>query len=1005
MQDKYVIEIQLEPETAFELKSLERPPGIGSATSIGKFIDRYTGEYWLGKSSTLNNYELSQYEACKEKLANDLYGYYGVYVPRLRICDQPLAIQDSETLRYYQASLGRTHDCHVMSRWLDRFEIYNYLPTFQGGKNNTLQVEVENQSRTLLECGLGHILAVAHWLNDVDVMSPSGKNVGYQLKLDAEGKLYAKSCKIDPGYAFFEFEQSITAKVTDMIQLSLHNHHVLFQDLPSITQQEYLLTLKKIVATSDEQITAFFAHLSTKAALENTKTKQMEHFVSIATLVERLKQRRDSLASLHEAGLQTVQEMVLPSAPKEILPILQRLYCQAKLQYETDVKDKIAFYVPLDITTSPYSELRVPMQEMWTTFLSIPPASSLTTTTTTTITTTRTTTVAATVTTGTTGLNLKMNRSTLLLLGTSGGGKSLATQLLVNDLWQAFLKNPQNPIPLRVELKQFSERTVGQCIINTLLDDYHYSPAQLHELQRYRFVFILDGYDEMANQAKVNLLAKHQATEAQYGNWQAQFIITCRDSYFQGLDQTLFHPSQGATGLQIRYISQLTPAHQKDYLMRYREANPQKKLPDYAALLKENPTLYELLGNPFLLRIFRDALPRWQIDHPHQSLSQLTRYALYTTFMDDWFASEAVRLSMIQGKWLPDNLPERFLDFSLRLAFEMHVQKVDEVNAQVADQKVWEPFFRDQDKNISEVRVGCPLRCIGQSHYSFVHKSFLEYFVACGLWKALEQNKITIWNYRLLPQTPEILKFLIEKYQEQEPVSSILQDRLWEWVNISRTSSQQTIAAANAITLLNHIGFIFNGKYGDLTDVKISGADLSSAILDHVCLKNAELQGVNLTQVFLKKSSLENTNLNEVFFGELPNYTFQKNIGYITYNPSSNKMLAVAVDNNIELWSEDGRMYQNLIGHTREITCITFSFNGQYLASGSWDSKIFIWSMSDYKIVATLKGTRERVTAIAFDPQNNYVVSGSMDKTIQVWSLKNGNVTIINLIGHVLAKI
>src|SRR5262249_14062081 len=158
-----------------------------------------------------------------------------------------------------------------------------------------------------------------------------------------------------------------------------------------------------------------------------------------------------------------------------------------------------------------------------------------TTTTTTTTATTSTTLTATTTTTATPLVEPTAQTAILLLLGASGSGKSLATQLLVNDLWQAFLSHPQkNLIPLRIELKQFSEKTVGQCVVNTLLDEYRYSPTELRELQKYPFVFILDGYDEIAGQAKVNLFTKHQATESQYGKWQAQFVITCRDSYYEG---------------------------------------------------------------------------------------------------------------------------------------------------------------------------------------------------------------------------------------------------------------------------------------------------------------------------------------------------------------------------------------------------------------------------------------------------------------------------------------
>ncbi len=81
-----------------------------------------------------------------------------------------------------------------------------------------------------------------------------------------------------------------------------------------------------------------------------------------------LKNRRDGLATLHEDALKTVQEITPITAPSAIPPILQRLYCQAKLQYETEVKEKAAFYVPLDVTISPHSDARVPMQTLWEIF-------------------------------------------------------------------------------------------------------------------------------------------------------------------------------------------------------------------------------------------------------------------------------------------------------------------------------------------------------------------------------------------------------------------------------------------------------------------------------------------------------------------------------------------------------------------------------------------------------------------------------------------------------------
>ncbi len=110
---------------------------------------------------------------------------------------------------------------------------------------------MEGQARKLPERGLGHILAVAHWLNDVDVMSPCGGNVGYQLQLDEKGQLYAESCKIDPGCAFNDFDKPEMHQITNMIRIAMSlpsingSNFLKFSKLPQRTQQEYLSDYKK----------------------------------------------------------------------------------------------------------------------------------------------------------------------------------------------------------------------------------------------------------------------------------------------------------------------------------------------------------------------------------------------------------------------------------------------------------------------------------------------------------------------------------------------------------------------------------------------------------------------------------------------------------------------------------------------------------------------------------------------------------------------------------------
>ncbi|MCP2730926.1 nSTAND1 domain-containing NTPase, partial [Limnofasciculus baicalensis] len=90
-----------------------------------------------------------------------------------------------------------------------------------------------------------------------------------------------------------------------------------------------------------------------------------------------------------------------------------------------------------------------------------------------------------------------------------------------------------------------------------------------------------------------------------------------------------------------------------------------------------------------------------------------------------------------------------------------------------------------------------------------------------------------------------------------------------------------------------------------------------------------------------------------------------------------------------------------LEGHSDIVTDVSFSPDGQLIASGSRDRTIKLWRTNGF-FVATLKGHDDAVTSVAFSPDRQILASGSWDGTIKLW-YRNGTLknTLRGHLGHV----
>ncbi|MBD2413878.1 hypothetical protein FACHB389_27170 [Nostoc calcicola FACHB-389] len=120
----------------------------------------------------------------------------------------------------------------------------------------------------------------------------------------------------------------------------------------------------------------------------------------------------------------------------------------------------------------------------------------------------------------------------------------------------------------------------------------------------------------------------------------------------------------------------------------------------------------------------------------------------------------------------------------------------------------------------------------------------------------------------------------------------------------------------------------------------------------------------------------------------------------IAHNWQQNLLASGHEDQTIKLWDVNLNAPQQLKvglqpfrilrGHSNRVFCVAFSPNGQFLASGSADRTIKLWSPHTGKCLNTLHGHGSWVWAIAFAPDGNLLASAGHDHTIKIWDVHSG---------------
>jgi WD40 repeat protein/tetratricopeptide (TPR) repeat protein len=590
------------------------------------------------------------------------------------------------------------------------------------------------------------------------------------------------------------------------------------------------------------------------------------------------------------------------------------------------------------------------------------------------------------------------DKTSLLVLGDSGSGKTLfslyLTEKLLKNYWE------EGYLPIYISLASVGS---DPNFIENELKKLGCDEELIEKLKNNRKVlFIFDGYDE--SQFQTNLYYTNCLEQ-----WsKAKLISTCRTQFLSGESQmrTRFATPErtGNRVLNDVYIQLFTEQQIDSYLKRYvrTEEAKWKDWELYKRAIEKIRGIEDLIRTPFLLKILVFVLPDWE--ESKYLGRNITMADVYQEFMRQWFIREEVNLHRrAVFDVFEDITQESFEDFSEDLAFEMFCAGVTEVRyksyASVRRRKnKWDTFFAPQgtQEMLAIIRRGCPLKRDDEALYSFIHKSCQEYFIAKKLFEEAisedeEITKDSAINKKLIVKESAIIDFMVDMLSKDREKYC---QKLLDIVLKTREDREIGIAGANAITILNAARFCFSGL--DLSETKVSGANLTEAIMDGTILRKADLTNVILERVFFSKDTdLEDCIMTGVRFGELANLKSPiEFMESIAYSPDGRIIAVGGLQKTVYfLDAKTGEIKRKLeVGENENVYSIVFSPDGRTIAIELCDS-VKIFSVSTGRLMKKLKGYQDYSYNVAYSPDGKTIATGEQDDVIRLldintWELK-----------------
>jgi len=530
----------------------------------------------------------------------------------------------------------------------------------------------------------------------------------------------------------------------------------------------------------------------------------------------------------------------------------------------------------------------------------------------------------------------------LFIIGDFGTGKTTLCAQMAYVLARAFSANPNSRIPLYIPLRHI-DKISKETILNVLKKVIRIDWKNLVRLSNLgKVVFILDGFDEMITRTDwKKISSEFQNIVELFCKKKSKVIVTCRTHFFKkdseiwGEDTELMKSLRATENFRIVSVVPFSERQIFDFIQR-KTKNPR----EIWERIKKTYNLEDLCKRPLLIDMIISTLPKLV------SLgSPINATMLYEKYTEDWIKRD---------KWRAQLYPDQKAELMEKIAFQLFCQaksylSLDDIKVIIESEFGIKPetdvakYFDYDIRNCSFFHRDS----IG--NYEFMHKSFLEFFVAKKIARGLNFGNFTDLNRKSI--TWEIVFFISPLLDPS--VNTILLNALF--ATKGKTIEKFGILGGNAFKLLLELNEQkFDGKdfsFCAIKDVNFSKCSFSNCRFDKSKMHQVKFNSTTINSCNFEQNYFESC---EIHGTKIINCNFQKSeFAHSQFTDSE-------IMNNCQMNSTkfEECNFNNLILYRSDLTAVSFrnskagfgypegvSFVESDLKSARFDNNSFLLSL------------------------------------------------------------